>query len=395
MTRIGRPRRAAWLAALALVVTGSPASGQGAGGQGAGEASGADRLRLTWSATEGCPSEGDVLAEVRRQLGGRAGAAEEGAGAPIPVAATVQREAGGSFVVRLEAPGDGATQVRELRGATCKAVTDAAALILALMIDPEAAMRGPGGDGSEGGGDGTGAAGGGASGGVSGDRAGADAPRAIEGPQKAGGSTANGGQRAAEKLRETSVSRGRQSISTPREAESASSIELRLGAWAGADIGSLPGVAPGFGALGAIAFGAPRVSLGFAIWPDKSGYLGALPTAGGDVRILTGDLGVCAALLESPLELAPCAAVEVGQIRARGFGVSETGEGSRVWAAFKVGGALVWRPLPAPLDDIGLTARLDLVLPLTRPQFVLEGFGEVHRPAAGSGRGALGLEVRF
>ena len=350
-----------------------------------------ERLRLTWSAAEGCPSEGELLAEVGKLLGDRANG--EASKELIPVKATVSREAGGSFVVRLETPGEGGTQARELRGATCKAVADAAALILALMIDPEAAMT-P-------------------------EEEAPIATKRTDEDQRGGSEKSPTNSEPTSPPRPESAPHLRSSRppsaapaktktqepkrAAPSEADPARPIELRLGAWAGADIGSLPGLAPGFGASGSIAFGAPRLSIGIALWPDNAATLAALPSAGSDVGLLAGEIGLCSALLQKPVEMAPCAAVEIGQLFAKGFGVSDPRRGASVWVALKGGGALVWRPFEKkykhkynnPLDHLGIAARIELVVPLVRPRFIIEGIGPVHSPAALAGRGSLGIEISF
>jgi hypothetical protein len=297
------------------------------------------------------------------------------------VRAAARRDASGSFVVRLETPGEGSTQARELRGATCKAVADAAALILALMIDPDAAARDD------------------------------EAPSETNEPDKAGADRSDAAAKNPENQAPPiapqagtapPASPAPPSSPTPRPpqepaprapAGSAQPIELRLSAWAGADIGSLPGLAPGFGALASIGFGAPRVAVGIAFWPDKSGFLEDLSSAGSDVGLLAGELGICGALLQKPIEIAPCAAVEIGELYATGFGVVNPRRGGAVWVALKGGGALVWRPLKAPFAGLGLTARIEAVIPLVRPRFVIEKVGPVHSPAYVAGRGALGVEI--
>ena len=374
MTEICRPRRGRRAAALAVLLTIALARGAEAA------PSAGDRLRLTWSAAEGCPSEQELLAEVDKLLGDRAprAASKE----PVAVKATVSREAGGSFVVRLETPGEGSTQARELRGATCNAVADAAALILALMVDPDAAMAPEESAPSEP-----------KTPGINSAKAGEESSSNTEPIPPPRSASAPAAPSAPPPTRAAARAQKPKPPSLPAPSP-APSIDLRLNAWAGADIGSLPGLAPGLGALGSIALGAPRVSLGIAFWPDKAGTLDALPSAGSDVGLLAGDLGICAALLRNmPVEIAPCAAAEIGQIFAEGFGVSDPRRGAAVWIALKGGGALALRPFPKPFNNLGLTARIEAVIPLVRPRFVIEGIGPVHSPAYVAGRASLGIEI--
>ena len=107
-------------AALALVA-GAPAT--------AGE-----RLALRWTAPEGCPDAASVERAVSRLVGESAQADQ-----PLEVVATVSAQ-GDEWEVVLELAG---TSRRVLRGRTCAAVADAAALIIALIIDPLAIAQPP------------------------------------------------------------------------------------------------------------------------------------------------------------------------------------------------------------------------------------------------------------
>ncbi|MCK6592040.1 MAG: hypothetical protein L6Q76_31190 [Polyangiaceae bacterium] len=377
MTGIGRPRWGRRAAALGVLLASALARGAEAA------PSSVERLRLTWSAIEGCPSEKELLAEVAKLLGEKARALAE----PIPVKAAVSRDANGSFTMRLETPGEGGTLARELRGSTCKAVTDAAALILALMIDPDAATTDPeepieakmpaGEEDREK---------------IPAEPEPASPPQPETPPTLTSAPPSRRASTQAPPL--PSSPRANETRAFPRT-DRTPPIDFRVNAWAGADIGSLPGVAPGFGALGSVALGIPRLSLGFAVWPKKAGTLDALPSAGSDVEILAGEFGACAALLRKPIEIAPCAAVEIGRIAAEGFGVPNARTGASVWGALKGGSTIVWRPFETQpsWSRIGLTTRIELVIPLVRPRFVIEGTGPVHTPAAVAGRGALGIEI--
>jgi hypothetical protein len=345
---------------------------------------------LVWKAPSGCPEKGALIAEVDRLLGDRGAPA----GGPIQVDAAVSREGDGSFVVRLETPGEGATQVRELRGASCKAVADAAALILALMIDPAAGAS----EGRDGGAESEGGRSEGAS---------ARSEDATKGTEGAGAATASkesttaggastkargpGRQAADARAPPRSVAPATRPRSPGKEASRAIPIELRLGGFAAVDAGSLPAVAAGFGISGALLYGAQRFEIGAVIFPERAGVIGSLPSAGGDVELIAGTTGTCRDLVDGPLEIAPCAALEIGRLSADGFGVSTPGSGAAVWAALKGGGMLLWAPLPR----LGLTARVDVAIPLLKPRFVLDGIGPVHRPSFLAGRGALGVEVLF
>ena len=74
------------------------------------------------------------FAEVDRLLGPSGARPAQ----PINATATVSGDELRGFRVHLETTAGGPTRVRELKGASCAALADATALILALMIDPGA-----------------------------------------------------------------------------------------------------------------------------------------------------------------------------------------------------------------------------------------------------------------
>ena len=107
--------------------------------------------------------------------------------------------------------------------------------------------------------------------------------------------------------------------------------------------------------------------------------------------LAAASVGTCRDFAGGRLEIGPCIGVEIGRLHAKGFGVTDPGEASELWVALKGGGALGW----SLWSWLSLVLRLDAVVPLTRPRFVLEGVGPVHRASAVAGRAAAGVEVHF
>lgn len=303
-----------------------------------------DRVALRWSAPSGCPGGDKVLSEIDRLLG------ERGARPPKPIqaTATVAQDEHGGFRVHLETQGDGEARVREVRGASCAAIADATALILALMIDPAAvAERDPA------------------------------APAPPPAPPR----------RPPPPAPPASPPRA------PRPAPRAAAVPLsfRFAAWVGGDVGSLPGVALGLGGTAALVYGPLRFELGVAGWPDRASSLASRPAAGGDVSLVAGKSGACFLFPVARFEIAPCTAFELGRIHAAGFGVSTPSEGSALWSALHAGALATW----FPIERIGLSLRLDAVFPFSRPRFVLENVGPVHQASPVAGRAAFGVELRL
>ena len=105
-----------------------------------GSTSATTELALTWQAPAGCPPSTEVQAQFVRLLGGpgRAPSAKHIAAAAMvrSTSSTMDR-----WVLDLATVLDGAAGHRVLVGDSCASVASAAALILALMIDPSAAER--------------------------------------------------------------------------------------------------------------------------------------------------------------------------------------------------------------------------------------------------------------
>jgi hypothetical protein len=95
-------------------------------------------LALSWQAPVGCPAQKDVETQFARLLGGPA---RVPTGKHIDASAVVRAPSTDRWALELSTSMDGANGRRNLSGDSCAAVAQAAALILALMIDPAAAVR--------------------------------------------------------------------------------------------------------------------------------------------------------------------------------------------------------------------------------------------------------------
>ena len=367
------------------------------------QAPGETGISLDWRAPAECPGEAQIMANVERLLGSRTARPAE----PIEVVASVSRDKSG-FRVRIETR-KAEAQVRELRGASCAAIANATALILAMMIDPSVASAArataPSGSSdppapappspppaapaeaqtppSPAGSVGTPA----------------PAPSGAPGqpgtavPSTRGPSAApprpSTPARAAAAPPPTSTPK-RAAAALPAQAPPAPAVAPRLSfglmGWAGADVGTLPGPTAGFGVTGLSRYGAQQFELGAGVWLDRSARIRERPPAGGDIGLVAMAAGTCRSLLQGIVVLSPCLALELGVMHASGFGVTTTQHASIFWAALRGGASLTYRPT----ESLGLVLRLEGVLPLTEPRFLLGGVGEVHQPTPGA-RGTLGV----
>src|ERR1700722_16794915 len=90
---------------------------------------------LEWNAPGGCPTKQQVLAGVERILGGRGSGARQA----VSARAVVSKLGADRWTVVLTTRTDTATGERTVGGDSCKAVADAAALVLALAVSSETA----------------------------------------------------------------------------------------------------------------------------------------------------------------------------------------------------------------------------------------------------------------
>jgi hypothetical protein len=171
------------------------------------------------------------------------------------------------------------------------------------------------------------------------------------------------------------------------------SPRFRLGAWAFADIGSLPQVDLGAAIAAQIVLPLPlRFELGGGFLPPRTVDLARPQGAGGRILLGFGLAGACYDVLpSSSVELSPCLGYELGDLHATGFGVTTPGSGDQVWSALRPGLVFSW----APIRQLAIAARVEAVVPFDRETFVLSNVGSVWRPNAVAGRLGLGLELHL
>ncbi len=150
-----------------------------------------------------------------------------------------------------------------------------------------------------------------------------------------------------------------------------------------------------------LGIGAFRIEPAFEAWPSSKTTLADRPTAGAELRLLTGSLDVCRRLWpwSVPTDLGVssllgCVGLEIGEMHGEGFGVASPGSGGALWTAPRA----ALRAELALVRHVALTLDLGLAVPLDRRTFVLtlsEGRSVVHEPSPVSGRAGAGVSVRF
>jgi hypothetical protein len=113
--------------------------------------------------------------------------------------------------------------------------------------------------------------------------------------------------------------------------------------------------------------------------------------AGGALTFFAGGVSAGPRLTRGIFEAGVCVGVEVGQLRAAGFGVSNPGEASALWVGARSG--ITFAALVTPW----IAFRLDLlaVVPTDRARWLIDEVGEIGRSDAVSARGKVGAEIRF
>jgi hypothetical protein len=159
----------------------------------------------------------------------------------------------------------------------------------------------------------------------------------------------------------------------------------------GADVGTLPKLAYGFGLASALFLGAARFEGYASYWPAQPARLAGSPGSGGWIRLGLGGVRFCYAALRGTLELAGCTGLELGVLHGEGFGIVYRRAPDSLWIAGTLG-ARVSLELAGRLR---LSADLGIAVPFRRDEFVLDQAGTVHQTAPVVARALLGPELRF
>ncbi len=104
-----------------------------------------------------------------------------------------------------------------------------------------------------------------------------------------------------------------------------------------------------------------------------------------------GGRGCWAVLRTNRFDLAPCAGADVNLVSAPGRGADTNCSATAAWTTL-TGGALGRISL---LSWLAFRMRVDALVPLTRPTFVVVNEGSVHRHSSVGVAASIGLETLF
>lgn len=364
-----------------------------------GDAAPASGLELRWEAPSECPDRAQLLAAIDATLG----EVDAGERRPLRVRGRVRAEPSVGFVVRLELD-DGRASTRELRGRSCRELTDAAALVIAMAIDPRLleTLQGPiavpepdvvGEDEAEtttgeppqdDGRSGEDAGASSSSGNRSGEDPSAPSPsEATPSPDEASP------EAPAERPPELSSER---TAPPERRAPSRSSEPLRfLGrAQAGVGGGPLPGAAAVLGLAAGLGGRGWRAELSASYWTPRTRTSAANPAVGVRAQLWTLGVHGCGEPRWRTLSFPLCAGILAGAVHARGEGELVPRTIASRWVGVALEPGIVWWARPR----VGLGLRAEGHAALARPALRSEPSGTVFVGSPVGGAIRAGVEIR-
>lgn len=348
----------------------------------------AQGVDVRWRGDPRCP-EAEFQGSLARYL------AEASERRPVEVTAEVRRDGEARWSASLELTTADGRSARTLRGRSCAEVSDAAAFVTAVVVDPGVLTR--------------------------------PAPGAIvPAPAEEEASPAEGD--APEEIVDMTSGPGEMSPRTGSEpagvgpAVGQDELELSPGtpalepvAAVGSELSPGPEPRPPAGRRGFVRVAGGLEALGMpGVGPQlglTTGLLGARwraeltgmyrapttrftdvdPSAGARVRLWTVGVRGCWVPPTRGVEVPLCGGLEAGQALGEGVGYAGAQADRIPWVAALLGPALAWAPRPW----LALWLGVDLALPLRQASFSADGLGTMFESAPVSLRAALGLEIRF
>ena len=327
-------------------------------------------LELSWQAPAECPTRPEVLERVRAHL-----PALESSSQRLQAFASVTRS-GTGYALVLSLRGQDLVAQKQLEVESCAAAADAAALLIALAIDPQAVIvRDPSeaqvDDGAPGA---SNAQPEGSTPGTTGDTDAGAKPLPV--PQAT-----------------PAVASRAPVIRNPRP-EAPAGEPLRptfmLAAQLAVDVGMLPQVPTwGLHPWLSVSFGRLRAAGGFSLWLPGQTRVDRLD-ARVKGRAIGGDLALGIELLQSRWLLAPGAVAELLELTLSTTGVSDPGATDTAWVALGPGLHTSYRLI----GGLRVVADTSAVFPLTRARFLVHTAGpdfELLETPAATFRASLGL----
>lgn len=325
-------------------------------------------IELRWTAGPSCPDAASVLARVR---------ALAGPDTPRKIRATAAVQQGrGGFRVRLLTEIDGHRGERSLEASSCASLAEATALVLALMINPEASLA----------------------------LASSSSPVAPSAPPVASSPPSTPAAPPVASSAPALVSAPPVASSAP--AASSASAPAPPPAPTAAPAPGPPWVASARALFVLDGGWAPGVGPGAAVglWVRRGGWSAGLDLSwaaarsrevvagkGGDFSALGAALRGCYGPSRAGWSLAGCGVLDESRLESAGIGISEPASAHHWVLALGLGGEASVR-LTGPL---WLEGGVDALVSARRYTFSIEELGRVYKTPSFGGRARLGLGLHF
>jgi hypothetical protein len=310
-------------------------------------------VAFEWLAPAGCPSAAAVQAEVDGLLGGGGARARKN----LSVRATVER--GPLWTVTLETQSSATQGHRTIEAVTCQALASATALIVALMIDPDAV-----------------------------------AAFAKKEAQSEPGPPPSPPAAPAPPSPPAAPPPLSPSAAPPSPSAPAARATFGLvGLGVAGNLGVLPGPDFGVTATVGLVHGHWRAELrgAYGLRTVSSDPVADAGGAYGSFRFLAGTLAGCWVAVTAALDFGPCLEVEFGAVRGEGVGQIQVSSESSPWLGLGAGGAVILKATPW----LRFPLHVDAVVPLWRPSYVFREGSPIFRAWPVGGRLTAGVEARF
>lgn len=320
-------------------------------------------LELDWEAPDGCSARDATLSNVERLLG----TPIDPSAAPLRARAKVNLRPGGGWRLRLVFAAAGGERTRELDARTCDELSQAAAVILALALNPSLGgdFAAPGVDESMA------------------PSAGASTDSARTPPMVADAAPSDIPPQASSSA---ATARGH----GPSEVASAS-WHWTFGAGSVLALGAIPSPAFGVAIHVAVAHGRIRLELAGLNLVERFAHIDERDTAGGYIGLREGTLSGCYLLSQGRVFAAGgCAQIEVGTVYGHGQGLDHLASGGRLWLSTGLSGVFSFE-VASPLF---LVVEPAIGVPWGRPEFEAAG-ASVYQPWFVTGSLRSTIEVRF
>jgi hypothetical protein len=315
----------------------------------------APRFHLDWSAPEGCPTAEDVVSRAERLLGRPL---PEAAPADLRVRARLE-PSGEHWQLHLSQTSSAGAEARDVSAPACAELGDAAALLIALSIDPTVT-------------------------GTQSENMRREFPSEAPPPPQPPLSAAN-----APPVPPAAPRSEPQRPPSTRAPEPEAPWRVAVGASLAAWSGRLPGLSPG--ALAHVATDDGRwlllAELGF--FPSRHAEVDGA-AAGGDLLMASGGGQLGYILRFGRAAVAPIAGVELEWAHGAGSGVDHPDSADALLVAFQGGARLSLEVSRA----WGLIGTVQFSTLANRPRFVLDGIGPVFQPDPWGLRFGVGAEWR-